>query len=156
MKTFADAASRTEVLERLRAVRADTPRKWGRMTAHQMICHCADACRMACGEVTPAELSGPLQRTLIKWIALYAPVPWPAGRIDTVVEMDQLGERFCGVAPREFTADVATLEALLARVAAQAGTGRWPRHPIFGRLSEREWLRWAYLHMDHHLRQFGA
>jgi hypothetical protein len=156
MKTFADAASRTEVLERLRAVRADTPRKWGRMTAHQMICHCADACRMACGETTPAETSGPLQRTLIKWIALYAPVRWPAGRIDTVVEMDQLGERFCGVAPGEFAADVATLEALLARVATQAGRGRWPRHPIFGHLSEREWLRWAYLHMDHHLRQFGA
>lgn len=28
-------------------------------------------------------------------------------------------------------------------------------HPIFGRLSRAAWLRWAYLHMDHHLRQFG-
>jgi hypothetical protein len=156
MKTFADAASRAEVLDRLRTVRADTPRRWGRMTAHQMICHCADACRMACGEVVPVEISGPLQRTLVKWIALYAPVPWPAGRISTVVEMDQLGDRFSGAGPGEFAADVAALEALLARIAAQAGRGAWPRHPIFGRLSEREWLRWAYLHMDHHLRQFGA
>jgi hypothetical protein len=156
MKTFADAASVTEVIERLRVVRADTPRQWGRMTAHQMICHCADACRMACGEVTPAEISGLVQRTLIKWIALYAPMRWPAGRIDTVVEMDQLGDRFSGAAPRDFAADVATLEGLLTRVAAEAGRGPWPRHPIFGRLTEREWLRWAYLHMDHHLRQFGA
>ena len=156
MKTFADPASRAEVLDRLRTVRADSPRTWGRMTAHQMICHCADACRMACGEVTPAEISGPLQRTLVKWVALYAPMPWPAARIQTVVEMDQLGSRFSGAAPAEFAADMAALESLLARVAAAAGRGRWPRHPIFGRLSEREWLRWAYLHMDHHLRQFGA
>ena len=29
-------------------------------------------------------------------------------------------------------------------------------HPIFGRLSRTAWLRWGYLHIDHHLRQFGA
>jgi hypothetical protein len=29
-------------------------------------------------------------------------------------------------------------------------------HPIFGAMSERAWLRWGYLHMDHHLRQFGV
>jgi hypothetical protein len=29
-------------------------------------------------------------------------------------------------------------------------------HPIFGAMSAGDWLRWGYLHMDHHLRQFGA
>jgi hypothetical protein len=29
-------------------------------------------------------------------------------------------------------------------------------HPIFGALSARDWLRWGYLHADHHLRQFGV
>jgi hypothetical protein len=29
-------------------------------------------------------------------------------------------------------------------------------HPFLGKLSRAEWLRWAYLHMDHHLRQFGV
>jgi hypothetical protein len=29
-------------------------------------------------------------------------------------------------------------------------------HPLFGRMSDADWLRWAYLHADHHLRQFGA
>ena len=32
----------------------------------------------------------------------------------------------------------------------------WKMHPIFGHVSEAAWLRWAYLHMDHHLRQFGV
>jgi hypothetical protein len=29
-------------------------------------------------------------------------------------------------------------------------------HPIFGKMTEAQWMRWAYLHVDHHLRQFGA
>ncbi len=28
-------------------------------------------------------------------------------------------------------------------------------HPFFGAMSRQEWLRWGYLHADHHLRQFG-
>jgi len=32
----------------------------------------------------------------------------------------------------------------------------WPSHPILGGMSDAAWLRWGYLHMDHHLRQFGA
>ena len=50
MKTFARDECRDEIVRRLRLVRADSTRRWGTMTPHQMICHCADACRMACGE----------------------------------------------------------------------------------------------------------
>ena len=28
-------------------------------------------------------------------------------------------------------------------------------HPIFGPMRPKDWLRWGYLHADHHLRQFG-
>ena len=55
MKTFARDACRVEILERLRSVRPDSARRWGTMTPHQMVCHCADACRMACGETRPRE-----------------------------------------------------------------------------------------------------
>jgi len=27
---------------------------------------------------------------------------------------------------------------------------------MFPEMNEREWMRWGYLHADHHLRQFGA
>jgi hypothetical protein len=29
-------------------------------------------------------------------------------------------------------------------------------HPIFGRMTLDEWMRWGYRHCDHHFRQFGA
>jgi len=150
MKSFARDACRVEIGERLRLVRADSVRRWGTMTAHQMVCHCADACRMALGETTPREVSTAATRTVIKWIALYAPLRWPAG-IQTVDEFDQSK---AGTCPTDFAADVDELERLLERVRHREAA--WPRHPIFGPMTEATWLRWAYLHMDHHLRQFGA
>ena len=39
---------------------------------------------------------------------------------------------------------------------AGAGPRRFSTpHPILGTLSQSEWRRWAFLHTDHHLRQFG-
>ena len=81
------------------------------------------------------------------------PCRWPAdgsspGRRST--------SRSRGTRPGDFAADVAQLEALVELFTAPARSFDWQPHPIFGRMSDAEWLRWGYLHMDHHLRQFGA
>lgn len=152
MKTLARDQCRAEILRRVRAVRPESARRWGQMSAHQMICHLSDVCRMAIGQRPVSRASGPLHRTLLKWTALYLPVPWPAG-ISTRPETDQ---HCAGTTPVDFAADVAQLEALLELVATRERRDGWPEHPIFGRMSHAEWLRWGYLHADHHLRQFGA
>ena len=152
MKTLARPQDKAELLSRLTRVSAQSQRRWGKMSPHQMICHLSDAFRMAIERKPVSPASGLLQRTLVKWIALYVPVRWPAG-IDTRPEIDQECD---GTRPSDFAADVAQLQALLERVAVQAKGTDWPPHPIFGAMSEGAWLRWGYLHMDHHLRQFGA
>src|SRR5262245_39376075 len=146
MKTLASDRDAAEILGRLRALRQDSARRWGRMSAHQMVCHLCDGYRMATGDVTSPLAAAPLPRSVMKWIALYAPVPWPAG-IPTTPELDQ---SVGGTRPATFAADVADLEQLLARVAAER-SGRLAGlvHPVFGRMSESAWLRWAYLHADH-------
>ena len=151
MNTLARERSKTAILHRLRAVRPESARRWGRMSAHQMVCHLTDACRMATGEKPVSDATGLMQRTLVKWIALYAPLPWPSG-ILTRPEVDQEAG---GTRPADFRADVARQEALMQEVIAQRGKLHGSVHPIFGGMSERAWLRWAYLHTDHHLRQFG-
>jgi len=151
MKTLAQESSRTEILQRLKAVRPDSPRRWGRMSAPQMICHLADAYRMANGDMRVSDASSLVQRTAIKWIALYAPFPWPPG-ILTRPEIDQA--QGAGTCPGDFAADVANLATLVKSFGQQRT--EWPPHPIFGKLSTAQWLRWGYLHCDHHLRQFGA
>lgn len=152
MKTMARPRDKAEILRRLRDVRPESTARWGRMSAHQMVCHLSDACRMAAGRKAVTPASGLMQRTVVKWIALYAPVPWPAG-VDTSPEIDQECE---GTRPAHFAADVADLEALLELITTQPSMLEGQVHPVFGRLSRTAWLRWAYLHMDHHLRQFGA
>ncbi len=153
MKTLARERDAAEVLGRLRSLRQDTVARWGHMSVHQMVCHLSDGYRLLTGELTSPPVATPLPRPMMKWIALYVPARWPAG-IPTTPELDQtLG----GTRPADFARDVAELETLLTKVAAER-SGRLAGyvHPIFGRMSEPAWLRWAYLHADHHLRQFGV
>jgi len=152
MKTLARERDKAEIVRRLRAVRPDNVRRWGRMSAHQMVCHLADAFRLATGEKPVNLVPGPLERTVVKWVALYIPLRWPPG-IPTTAEVDQ--ERG-GTKPADFAADIALLEALVERFTARTRSLDRKPHPIFGTLSDAAWLRWGYLHMDHHLRQFGA
>jgi hypothetical protein len=152
MKTLARADDTAEILRRLSALGPDSPRQWGLMSVSQAVCHLIDANRMALGEKTVSDANSLASRTLIKAIALYLPVTWPRG-IPTRPEIDA---EHGGTRPSEFAADVLTLAALVDALAARRGRADWPTHPIFGRMSERAWLRWGYLHMDHHLRQFGA
>lgn len=152
MKSLAREQCKAEILDRLKMVRPESAARWGKMSAHQMVCHLSDSCRMATGEKPVSAASGLWQRTLLKWIALYVPLRWPPG-ILTRPEIDQ---RCSGTRPVAFAEDVAELEKLLGVIATRPRGFQWAVHPIFGRMSHAAWLRWAYLHADHHLRQFGA
>jgi hypothetical protein len=152
MKTLARPQDKAELLRRLGSVRPGSARRWGRMTPHQMVCHVADSLRMCMGETPASGRGGIVHRTVVKWIVLYAPLRWPRG-ILTSPEIDQ---ELAGTRPGDFAADVARVEALVELVTTQRGRADWPLHPVLGRMSGAAWLRWGYLHMDHHLRQFGA
>ena len=122
------------------------------MTSHQTVCHLIDAFHMMTGEKLVSHASGLPQRTILKWVVLYLPVPWPTG----VLTRPEIDQEFGGRRPADFRADVADLVMLVKIISAQTRNFDWQIHPIFGRMSEASWLRWGYLHMDHHLRQFGA
>jgi len=136
-KTLAQQRCKAEIVRRLMTVRLESPRRWGRMSAHQMICHLSDSCRMATGQKPVSDASGLLQRTLVKWIALHAPLRWRAG-ILTRPEIDQ---QVAGTRPADFAADVAELASLLEHLATREEGFEWPVHPVFSRMSQAAWLR---------------
>jgi hypothetical protein len=155
-RTLANPTDKQQIVERLARTQASSARLWGRMTALQMICHLTDSFRVTIGEktwttrrisVTPI----PLPNWFVKWVALEVPLPWPRG-VPTRPEVDV--ERG-GTPPSDFEADRRELQRLLDRFTRQPRDFQWRPHPIFGTMSDREWMRWGYLHMDHHLRQFG-
>jgi hypothetical protein len=88
----------------------------------------------------------------MRWTALWLPFPWPHG-FPARAEWDQ---RIGGTAPTQFEADMAELHRIFKRFTQQPRTFEWCEHVIFGHMSDAEWRRLGYRHMDHHLRQFGA
>ncbi len=150
MKTLRDTQTQKEIIERLERVKPDSPRQWGRMNARQMVCHLADSFRGVMGDITLHPAPSSLPRKILKWIALDLPIQWAHG-VKTGPEVDQ---EIGGTRPTEFGADVDALKALFGRFVADP-RAIVPRHPYFGPMSEADWMRWGYLHMDHHLRQFG-
>ena len=152
MKSLAKQPDKDEVLKRLRQVGPDSQRRWGKMSAHQMVCHLNDSFKVAIGERSVTAVSRMLPGRLVKWFALYAPIRWPHG-VPTRPEMNQ---QVGGTKPMEFETDMRELERLVDRIAREDRDFKWGRHPLFGMMPDRDWLRWAWLHMDHHLRQFGV
>ncbi len=152
MKSFLNPADKKEIFERLGSVRPDGRRQWGRMTPHQMLCHLNDSFKCRFGEKDVAPAGNLFTRTVVKWIALYAPLPWAHG-YKTMPEMDQ---EIGGTPPDDFERDRLQLLATIERFIEPAKETEFHPHPIFGDMSGAEWMRWGYLHCDHHLRQFGV
>jgi hypothetical protein len=152
MKTLAHEQDVAEIQRRLKTITLQCQRRWGRMSVHQMICHLSDSFLAVTGRRPVSTATGPLQRTVIKWAALYVPLTWPTG-YPTRPEIDQ---SIGGTRPGDFAADVALLEVLLSQFTTDTTCVEGQQHPIFGPMSRSAWMRWGYLHMDHHLRQFGC
>jgi len=152
MKTLSRLADKQEIVQRVQSVRQESRRQFGKMSAHQMICHLADGFRLYMGEIQAQPVKMPLPAALIKTIALWSPFKWPTGA-PSAPEIDQ---EVNGTTPAIFEGDVADLQDLIARFTKTPRDYNWARHPHFGFLTEREWMRLAYLHCDHHLRQFSC
>ena len=152
MKTLDQPEVKAEIWRRVAALEPNSTRRWGTMTPHQALCHLLDSLKAVTGERAMTFQKTPvIQQTLMRWGALYLPMPWPQGT-KTAVENDQ---QLQGTPPAEFARDKAALLEYAER--ATAHQVRWINdHPMLGRMTEREWQRWAYLHFDHHLRQFGV
>ncbi len=150
--TLANRNDTAALLGRLERLQSETPRQWGRMTAHQAVCHMADSFKTVIGLRPAVPATSLLQRTVVRFVALHLPLEWPHG-VPTRPEVDQ---ETAGTRPIEFARDRQELRALIERFAASPRDFQFQPHPTFGPLTEREWLHWAYRHTDHHLRQFGV
>ena len=138
-----------ELTARLSRVAPDTPRVWGTLTPHEMICHLADSYAIATGDRRASTVDTWFSRTVVRRIALHTSLEWPQG-VPTRPEVDPKRQ---GTRPDIFARDLERLAQVMASFAARRD-GYAP-HPMFGALSRDEWMIWGYKHPDHHFRQFG-
>ncbi len=150
MKTLGNLTDQRELLDRLAQFTEADKALWGSMSVQQAICHLNDAYQVALGrKSTGPGRSVPLPKVM-KWFALQTPMKWPKG-VPTLPEVEQ-GKG--GTPPGDFGLDHAALLLTVERFKRDLPFPCLP-HGIFGKMSAADWLRWGYLHADHHLRQFG-
>jgi Protein of unknown function (DUF1569) len=148
MRSFSNSEDQLSIRERLSSVQSHDERQWGVMSVAEMVCHVRGAFLAAMGEIASSPIPTPMSPSALKAIPLWEATPWkpnfwtipalkqgaPAIRIgnfeqdlaEALAEMD----RFCD--PEQMHVD----------------------HAFFGSMSYEDWMRWGYLHTDHHLRQF--
>lgn len=151
MKNWFNLSDRTALLARLDKLSADRPALWGRMTAHQVVCHLADPIRVALGDRTAQRV-----RTVFGWpgIGLLTVwlFPWPKGAPTAPEFLAGRGM----TSPSEFEKDKQTLLELLQRFSDFSEGKELGASPVFGVLNRRSWGRLMWRHVNHHLGQFGV
>ena len=132
----------------------DTPRRWGTLTAHEMLCHLGDATAMVLLDrprVVPIDGG---RRRVRKTLGLWSPLRWPHGlRTSPHYNPHTLGTPADGVRSRTRIASSTACSGLGG--CAGPTLPLEPAHGFFGRCPTPAWQRWAFKHTDHHLRQFG-
>ena len=139
---------RMAICQRIGSVTSASVPRWGRMDAKAMLTHLKQSALMALGELPVVSKSKRVFQVFpIKHLILHV-APFPKG---------------APTAPELLAPDVTSVDALRSelvslvdRIGAGPREGDGAVHPLFGRLSFREWGVATYKHTDHHLRQFGA
>ena len=147
-----DKPAREEVFSRIQKLTVESKGKWGRLSAPQMIRHLAEACRLAFDEIPIADQSTFFTRTLAKWIFLsnIKPPGREKGKIKTLAEVD-IVELKTTVAEMQIEKD--NYKALVERMINTPELSK--KHPLFGKMSRKDWGLLTYAHADYHLTQFS-
>jgi hypothetical protein len=149
MKNLADPKAASEIRNRILSLTPSDAPQWGMMTGNQMVCHVRQAFVLAL-EDTPVKLiKSPLPPRALKFAALTLPRHWP----HSIPTPRPLRIDAPGMECTTFEQDRASLLAALDNFCALTDYTR--DHPLFGAMKHGDWMRWGYLHADHHLRQFN-
>lgn len=141
-----DPVIRHRLEARLKALRPDAPRKWGKMTSDQMLWHMNQFLTFALdgGSFKPPRSLIP--RPVFRFILLN--MPWPKGAPTHPTALAK--------AQHDFEAERARCLALIDRFVSRSIDRPWPVDPVFGPVTGKFTSRLQAKHLDHHLRQFSA
>jgi hypothetical protein len=150
LKNLFDATMVSQVKSRLNNLEPQTERRWGKMTAAQMLAHCSVSMQWALGEVVPER--GPLTARLLGRLVK----PMVFRNEDPLRKNSPTTKSLIVADVRDLTKERSRLSGLIDRFAA-GGAARCTNnpHPFFGTLTPEQWAILMYKHLDHHLRQFG-
>jgi len=146
MPTLHDEGYRLQIIKRIRSLRRDSPRRWGRMSADQMLWHVNQALGTALGRVQPSPDRMPIPTAVMRFAVLKLPWTKHAPTNKAFITGDR----------HDFEAERARCRALIHDIVARSVDVAPPRHPVFGQMTGRQQSQLHAKHLDHHLKQFGV
>ena len=140
-----------DILDRVDKLTPRSRAAWGKMTVNTMLCHTADYFRMMYGDIPTKRRHSYLYQNFMKWwVFRLERLP---RSMATVLEIDP--KQGNGTPTTDFEKDKFLLKKILLGFAIARENEIVP-HPRFGKLTKLEFGQLAFMHMDHHLRQFGC
>lgn len=152
MKNILNEKDYGSIVQRINSLCQQSKRRWGKMTVEQMLAHCADQIRLALGQKQPHEQPNFFNRNVLKYCGLWLP-RIPLRNLKSPVDMDQ---KFYGTASANLSIEQQNLIRLLDIFRYSTEDFILQPHPMFGALNRKQWGRFMYVHIDHHLRQFSS
>ena len=151
MSNMINGAVKDELIDRLNRLTPETKGLWGNMDVARMLTHMNDAFRISLGMKPAVDRSTFFSHNVKFPVAVYVLPFWPKGEA-TAPELNQQQE---GSKPRDFYTE---LEFLLKMIDVfnEREEAKLKPHPMFGKLTKKQWRNLLIKHLKHHLRQFGV
>lgn len=148
MKSVFDIATREELVERIKSLNPENSAQWGKMNAYQMVKHCTLHEDMVLGKLKIKRvfighlIGGMLLKKVLKDDKPFGRNSPTSSLLKTLNESGDIEQQ-----KKEW------IDRL-----GQYATYTDPDfvHPFFGPMTKDQIGFFAYKHVDHHLRQFGA
>ncbi len=149
MKSLFDQATAEEVKQRMAHLQPESQHLWGKMSAAQMLAHCSVGIEVSLGDKFNRQV------LLGKIFGRFAKASLFSGK--PMGHSLPTAKNYVVADDRELNAEREKLTGLIDRFQAggPAGCTNNP-HAFFGRLLASEWAILNYIHLDHHLKQFGV
>ena len=149
MKTIFDTQDREELITRINQLKEDDSALWGKMNSYQMTRHMILDAEMLQGKTSYKRLFiGKLfgKSTLKKLLANAKPIR-PNQPTHAALKITEMGE---------LSPSLDRWKELLHEFGTEEGA-RFNHfvHPFFGPMSSQQIGKYAFKHIDHHLRQFN-
>jgi hypothetical protein len=146
VKNLFDPKVKREIINRINKLTPQSQRQWGKMDAGQMLAHCQMPLGVATGKhkLKPnffLSLLGPFFKK-----QLFNDKPFKQNL--------PTDKSFKMIDPKDFEKEKQGLIAMINNFSEAAMSGE--PHPFFGKLTNEEWSKGTWKHLDHHLQQFGV
>ncbi|HEX7902523.1 MAG TPA: DUF1569 domain-containing protein [Chitinophagaceae bacterium] len=146
VKNLYDPLVKQEIVDRINKLTPQTQPQWGKMDVAQMLAHCQMPMGVATGKY---KLKGGF------FLKLVGPFFKKKLFDDTPFKQNlPTDNSFKITDPKDFEKEKQELLGMVSDFSETTMAGE--PHPFFGKLTNEQWSRGSWKHLDHHLKQFGV